>query len=291
MNFSKGGLLYHISAKHCVDSSHREYISPHTCNMNKSQLPGRVFVQPHFYPANLKKQPASEGDLAAGLHDSEESDFESLARERQYQLQLQQRIRENEELEGLSSEEFENDSLEDSLEERSIKEQGGAACDPDRYTTGMQKGGSNERKSQSVDKYFNLRYNPNWKNMKGVAEFSAVQKAHQVPLRDSVELSQDSFYLLSNDCPKEETQQMAESQDTSPDFDTEVWKESEKDCRVKDSPSTFRSAFPPRIQGKPGRVKKDFVAKNKRTLGLGTRMGNSYLQIYCKKQGEGLQEQ
>uniref|UniRef100_A0A8B9Q811 Junctional cadherin complex regulator n=1 Tax=Apteryx owenii TaxID=8824 RepID=A0A8B9Q811_APTOW len=271
--------------------------------MIKSHFPGRVFMQPHFYPENLKRQSVSEGDLAAGLHDSEESDCESLAQERQYQLELQQRIRENEELIGLSSDELENDSLEeDSLAETSLKEQEEAKCDTDRYTTGM--------KEQSVDKYFNLRYDPNWKNIKEVTEFSEAKKAHQVPGRGSVESSQDSFYLFANGCPEEKNQQMAKSQDTSSEFDTEVLnfhepnamvsnepcrlyvkgKESEEDYHFRDSPSTYSSAFSLRIQDQPERAKKDFVAKNKQTLGLSTRMRNSYLQLHSKKQGEVLQE-
>nr|XP_009672352.1 PREDICTED: uncharacterized protein C11orf63 homolog isoform X2 [Struthio camelus australis] len=293
-----------------MNSSHRKYISvssPHTCNMSKSHFPQRVFMQPRFHPAHLKRPSVSEGDLAAGLHDSEESDCESLAQERRYQLELQQRIRENEELVGLSSDELENDSLEeDSLEEMSLKEQEGAKCDTDRYTTGMQKNASNGRKQQFVDKYFNLRYNPNWKNIKEVAEFSEAKK---VP--GSVEFSQDSFYLLSNGFPEENNQQVAESQDTSSEFDTEVvnkhepnarvsnepfrfftkGKESAEDYRFKDSPSTYSSAFSLRIQDQPERAKKDFVEKNKRTLGLGTRMRTSYLQLHSKKQGKVLQEQ
>ncbi|XP_062450392.1 jhy protein homolog [Rhea pennata] len=280
--------------------------------MSKSHFPGRVFMQPHFYPANLKRQSVSEGDLAAGLHDSEESDCESLAQERQYQLELQQRIRENEELVGLSSDELENDSLEeDSLEGTTLEEQEGAKCDTDRYTTGMQKNGSNGRKQQSLDKYFNLRYDPNWKNIKDVAEFSEAKKANQVPGRSSMEFSQDSFYLLSNSCPKEKNQEIAKSRDTFSAFDTEVLnfhepnamvsndpfrlyvkgKEAEEDYHFQDSPSTYSSAFSLHIQDRPERTKKDFVAKNIQTLGLGTHAKNSYLQLHSKKQVAVLQEQ
>ncbi|KAM8795523.1 jhy protein homolog [Eudromia elegans] len=270
-----------------------------------------AFMQAHPDPANLESAPVSEGDLAAGLRASDESDFESLAQESQYQLELQRRIQENDELVGLSSEEFENDSLEEGLEETRVQGQEGATCDTGRDAAGMQSACSNGRKHQSADKYFNLRYNPNWKNMKGIAELSEVKKAHQVTSRDSVELSQDSFYLPPNNCPKEKTQQMAKSQESSPDLDPQVFnfhkpnatvskkpfrlhvkgKASETDCHFKPGPSTFSSAFSLRIQDQPERTKKNFVAKNKRTLGLGTRAGNSYLQIHCKKQGEDLQEQ
>ncbi|NWY60606.1 JHY protein, partial [Chionis minor] len=245
-------------------------------------------------------------------HDSQESDSESLVQERQYQLELQQRIRETEELVGLYSDALENDSLEeDSLEERSLKEQGGAECDTNQYTNGIQKNDRNGRKQQSEDKYFGLRYNPNWKNTKEVAEFSEAEKACQVAGGSSMDFSQDSFYLHSNGSPEEKNQQEAKSQDPLSEFGTELpgfpepnavvssepfrlhtkGKESAAGCHLKDSPSTYGSAFSLQIQeDRPQRAKKDFVEKNKRTLGLRSEKINSYLQLHSKKQ-EVLQEQ
>ncbi|KAF1647990.1 hypothetical protein FQA23_0002152, partial [Aptenodytes patagonicus] len=245
-------------------------------------------------------------------HDSQESDSESLVQERRYQLELQQRIRENEELVGLYSEELENDSLEeDSLEEMSLKEQEGAEYDTNRYTNGIQKNDGNGRKQQSVDKYFSLRYNPNWKNTKEVAEFSVTEKACQVAGGSSVDFSQDSFYLHSSGSPEEKNQQEAKSQDLFSESGTELpsfhepnavvsnkpfrlhtkGKESADGCHLKDSPSTYGRAFTLQIQ-EDGlqRAKKDFVEKNKRTLGLRSKKINSYLQLHNKKQ-EVLQEQ
>ncbi|KFW61902.1 Uncharacterized protein C11orf63, partial [Pygoscelis adeliae] len=244
--------------------------------------------------------------------DSEESDSESLVQERQYQLELQQRIHENEELVGLYSEELENDSLEeDSLEEMSLKEQEGAEYDTNRYTNGIQKKDGNGRKQQSVDKYFSLRYNPNWKNTKEVAEFSVTEKACQVAGESSVDFSQDSFYLHSSGSPEEKNQQEAKSQDSFSESGTELpgfhepnavvsnepfrlhtkGKESADGRHLKDSPSTYGRAFTLQIQ-EDGlqRAKKDFVEKNKRTLGLRSEKINSYLQLHNKKQ-EVLQEQ
>ncbi|NWX77087.1 JHY protein, partial [Alca torda] len=243
--------------------------------------------------------------------DSQESDSESLVQERQYQLELQQRIRENEELVGLYSDELENDSLEeDSLEEGSLKEEG-AEYDTNRYTKGIQKNDATGRKQQSVDKYFSLRYNPNWKNTKEVAEFSEAEKACQVAGGSSVDFSQDSFYLHSNGSPEGKNQQEAKSQDSFSEFGTELLslhepnavvsnepfrlrtkgKESADGCHFKDSPSTYGSAFPLQTQkDRPQRAKKDFVEKNKQTLGLCSEKINSYLQLHNKKQ-EVLQEQ
>ncbi|XP_075579471.1 jhy protein homolog [Pelecanus crispus] len=298
-----------------MNSSRTKYISvssPRTCNMSKKHFPQSVLVQPDFHPANWKKPPVNEGSFASSPHDSQESDSESLVQERQYQLELQQRIRENEELVGLYSDELENDSLEeDSLEEISLKEQEGAESDTTRCTNGIQKHDGNGRKQQSVDKYFSLRYNPNWKNTEEVAEFSEAEKACQVAGGSSVDFSQDSFYLHSNGFPEEKNQQEAKSQDSSSDFGTELLsfhepnavvsnepfrlhtegKESPAGCHFKDSPSTYGSAFSLQIQeDQSQRAKKDFVEKNKRTLGLRSEKKNSYLQLHNKKQ-EVLQEQ
>ncbi|NXW28844.1 JHY protein, partial [Phaetusa simplex] len=244
--------------------------------------------------------------------DSQESDSESLVQERQYQLELQHRIHENEELVGLYSDELENDSLEeDSLEEGSLKEQEGAEYDTNRCTKGIQKNDATGRKQQSVDKYFSLRYNPNWKNTKEVAEFSEAEKACQVAGGSSVDFSQDSFYLHSNGSPEGKNQWEAKSQDSFSEFGTELLsfhepnavvsnepfrlhtkgKESADGCHFKDSPSTYGSAFSLQTQkDRPQRAKKDFVEKNKRTLGLCSEKINSYLQLHNKKQ-EVLQEQ
>ncbi|KAM6190936.1 jhy protein homolog [Sarcoramphus papa] len=280
--------------------------------MSKKHVPQNVLMQPDFHPASWKRPSLSEGGFASSLHDSQESDSESLVQERQYQLELQQRIHENEELVGLYSDELENDSLEeDSLEEMSLKEQEGAEYDTNRYTNGIQKNDGNGRKQQSVDEYFSLRYNPNWKNTKEVAGFSEAEKACQVAGGSSADFSQDSFYLRSNGSPEEKNQLEPKSQDSFSEFGTELLsfhepnamvsnesfrlhtkgKESADDCYFKDSPSTYGSAFSLQIQeDRPQRAKKDFVEKNKRTLGLRSEKINSYLQLHSKKQ-EVLQEQ
>ncbi|XP_074783530.1 jhy protein homolog isoform X2 [Athene noctua] len=297
-----------------MNSSDPKYISvfsPHTCNVSKKHVPQNVLVRSDFHPANWKRPSVSKRGFASCLHDSQESDTESLVQERQYQLQLQQRIRESEELVGLYSEELENDSLEeDSLEEMSLEEQG-AECDTSRYTNGILKNDGNGRKQQSVDKYFSLRYNPNWENAKEVAEFSEAEKACQGAGGSSVDSSQDSFYLHSNGSPEEKSQQEAKSQDSCSEFGTELLslrepnavlsnepfrlqtkgKESADACRFKDSPSTDGSALSPQIQDRPQRAKKNFVEKNKRTLGLRSEKINSYLQLHSKKQEGVLHEQ
>lgn len=132
-----------------MNSSGMKYISvssPHTCNMSKKHFPRSVVTQPDTHLANWKRPSVNEGGFASSPHDSQESDSESLVQERHYQLELQQRICENEELVGLYSDELENDSLEeDSWEERSLKEQEGAEYDTNQYTNGIQKNDGNGR--------------------------------------------------------------------------------------------------------------------------------------------------
>ncbi|XP_068274243.1 jhy protein homolog [Nyctibius grandis] len=298
-----------------MNSSGTEYISvssPPTCNMSKKHFPQSTLMQPDFHPANRKRPSVNEGGFASSPRDSQESDPESLVQEREYQLELQRRIRENEELLGLYSDDMENDSLEEgSLEEMSLKEQEGAEYDTNQYTNGIQKNDGNGRKQQSVDKYFSLRYNPNWKNTKEVAEFFEAEKASQDAGGSSVDFSEDSFYLHSNGSPEEKNQQEAKSQDSFSKSDTKLLrfhepnavvsnepsrlptkgKESADGCHVKDSPSTHGSAFSlqTKYRKRPKRAKKDFVEKNKLTLGLREEKINSYLQLHDKKQ-EVLQE-
>ncbi|XP_030361098.1 jhy protein homolog [Strigops habroptila] len=162
-------------------------------------------------------------------------------------------------------------------------------------------------KQQSVDTYFSSRYNPNWKNAKDVAEFSDLCRVAE---GSSMDFSQDSFYLHSNGSPEEKNQQEAKSQDSLSEFGTKSLsfhesnavvsnepfrlhakeKEPADNCHFKDSPRTYGNAFPLQIQdSRPQRAKKDFVANNKRTLGLRSEK-NSYLQLHTKKQ-EVLQKQ
>ncbi|XP_010153338.1 PREDICTED: uncharacterized protein C11orf63 homolog [Eurypyga helias] len=295
----------------CSDMKHISDSSSHHHNMSKTHVPQNVLMQPGFHPANWKRPSVMEESFALSLTDSQESDLESLVRERQYQLELQHRIHETAELVGLYSDELEDDSLEeDGLEEMSLKEQDGAECDTNGYTSGVQKDGGNRSKQQPVDKYFGLRYNPNWKYGKRAAEFSQAEKACQVAGESSVDFAQDSFYLHSSSSPEEKNQQKATSQHSFSALGTELQSfcqpngvvnsepfrlhtEGIKSADVhhfKDHHSTHSSAFSLQIQDdQPQREKKDFVEKNKQTLGLQTKM-SSYFQLHSKKQ-EFLQEQ
>uniref|UniRef100_A0A8V0ZYN8 Junctional cadherin complex regulator n=1 Tax=Gallus gallus TaxID=9031 RepID=A0A8V0ZYN8_CHICK len=299
-----------------MDASGTEYVmvsSPYTFHVSNECFPQSQLTQPRFHPASWKRSPASEGSIGSELRDCQDSDSESLVLERQYQLELQQRIRANDELVGLSAGELENDSLEeeDSLEKMSSEEQEGAKYGTVQYTHRVPKKESDGREQQPVDKYFSLKYNPNWRNTKEALEFCEVEKTHHVAEGGSVDLSQDSFYLHSSGSSEEKNQQEAKFQESFSEFGTELLSFHEPNAFVcsepfrlhtrgnessdgyyfKDSPSTYSSAFSLQIpEDRPQRAKKDFVEKNKRTLGLRTDKNKSYLQLHGKKE-EVIQEQ
>ncbi|XP_005303796.2 jhy protein homolog isoform X1 [Chrysemys picta bellii] len=274
--------------------------------MNNS-LSQRVLIQPHGHHTNLKGPSLSDGNWHPSVHDSQESDSESLTQEIQYQLELQKRIYENEVLVGQSSDELENDSLdEDSLEEKSLNDSEGANYDKVQFSNGKDYGKHNESKQQPADRYCNLRYNPNWKSNKEGTKFSEVNRRHHVAEKIPQGSSQDSSYLSSKDI-LEENYQLVERQNASSAFDTELLsldgqpvgissvpfrlhtkgELSADDCQYKHSSGTYSDVFSPRsVEVQQQRAKKDFVEKNKLTLGLATQKQDSYLHLHSRKQEE-----
>ncbi|XP_029817922.1 jhy protein homolog [Manacus vitellinus] len=252
--------------------------SPHSRTVNKIHVPPKVLVPPVFHPPKWQRVTVREGGSASSPQDSQDSDSESLPEEGQDQLGLQQRILENEELLGLGSEELDSDSLEeDSLEEVSSEEE--------TSPKGTQKNG---RKSQSVDKYSSLRYNPNWKNTRKAGKASQVGGS-------SVDFSQGSFYLHSSGSSEEKSQEEANPQNSSLEFGSEFLSFPEPNILVSNEPLGLQTkkkesgdGFQPK--DRPQRAKKNFVKKNKQTLGLPSERINSYLELHKKKQ-QGLQEQ
>ncbi|XP_054251694.1 jhy protein homolog [Indicator indicator] len=292
-----------------MNSSEMKYISvssPLTGNISEIYSPPNI-TQGDFHAANWKRPSVNEGSFTSSLSDSQESDSESLVQETQYQLELQQWIDESEELVELCSDELENDSLEgDSLEEMILKE--GLEDETDQCTIGKQKNNGDGRRQQAVDKYSSLRYNPSWRNTREVAELSEAEQACQVAGRSSMDFAQDAFYLHSNDFSEEKNQQEAKAQGSFSEFGTKSpsspktsavgsnepfrlctkGKESAGGCHFKASPTAFALHTQ---EGRPQKAKKNFVEKNKQTLGFPSEKRNSYLQLHSKKQQVLLQEQ
>ncbi|XP_067827136.1 jhy protein homolog [Heptranchias perlo] len=163
---------------------------------NRNPTPRRKLFNPGAY-TQLKEVPEGpfpleEGeDLHLSLYDSLESDSDSLIQERQYQLELQHRIQENEEmvnetLEGTEldaeNEDEEGWNLYDSLEEAE------AANEQDRSKIEPEHKDNDKTSHQSSDRYASLRYNPNWRNTRAGAEILMSKKVHQ-HLNDSLENS------------------------------------------------------------------------------------------------------
>ncbi|OXB65758.1 hypothetical protein ASZ78_004434 [Callipepla squamata] len=236
-----------------MSASPKEYTavsSPYTSDESNEHVPQGGLKRPRFQSARWKRPPGSKGNVGSELHNS---DAESLELERHSQSQLQQQIHANEELVGLKAEEVENDSLEeeDSLEKLSSEVQEEAKHGTVQNI--VQKEESNSREQQPVDKYFSLKYNANWKNTKEAFQFSEVGETYHAAEEGSMDFSLDSFYPHSNGFLEEKDQQ--------------------------EIPEDQRQ-----------RGKKNFVEKNKRTLGLRTDVNSSYLQLHGKKQ-EVCQEQ
>ncbi|XP_059575586.1 jhy protein homolog [Alligator mississippiensis] len=287
--------------------------------MNSSSLAQRTFLQPHFCHTGFKGPSLTGGNCQPSLNDSQESDRECLTQEIEYQRELQKWISDNEELLGLSSDELENDSLEeDSLEDTSVNNpesanHGKVLSSGKEY--GKQKSNNNKSKQQSVDRYCHLRYNPNWKMIKEGGELSEVQRTSQTTEKTPQCSSGDFSYLPSKgilDRTLEENNQLVEEpQNISPEFNAELLSPDDQivsvsrepfrlhtegkkpeDCQQKTSSGTYSDVSSLQSgQVKQQKAKKDFVEKNKLTLGQAANMHNSYLQLHSKKQGEVLHEQ
>uniref|UniRef100_A0A8C3NX33 Uncharacterized protein n=1 Tax=Cyanoderma ruficeps TaxID=181631 RepID=A0A8C3NX33_9PASS len=276
-----------------MNPSNMKYLlvsSPRTHTRNNIHVPPKVLVPPVFQPASWERERSS----ASSLEDSQECDSESLEKERQDQLGLQQRTLENRDAGDM----LEDDSLEeDSLEEMSSDEKG-AECDTDK--NGRQKIYGSGRKNLPVDKYSSLRYNPHWRSTKNGAEFFQAEETSQISGGSSGDFSLDSFHLHS-DGSSENNRQEAKTRDCLPEFGPELFSfhganvASDEpvgpQAKRKEPADGFHSkvnpgrAFPPHNQQGPAqRAKKDFVKKNKRTLGLQSGKMNSYLELHNKKQ-------
>ncbi|XP_015277140.1 PREDICTED: uncharacterized protein C11orf63 homolog [Gekko japonicus] len=277
-------------------------------------------TQPHVHYSFLET--ASEGlslseeDFHSSTHDSLESESESLAQEKRYQLELQQRIRNGEELLSQSYYDMEEDSLEeDSLEENALSETEESDAEEARIPTGRNHGkqdcSNNPSKEEITDRYSELRYNPNWKNEgEGVlVKFKNsypedAQGSSSPSLSPTGSPSQDMLTAMDHhltegwqDSPsvsdRESLSSSAPPASVS-DRSCPSPKRREQDgeaaaaCLYNSSSGIYSSGSSAPAKGfKQQRSKKDFIGKNKVTLGLASQQKNSYLQLYSKKQREG----
>ncbi|XP_050178801.1 jhy protein homolog [Myiozetetes cayanensis] len=252
---------------------HITVFSPHTHTLNKIHVPPKVLVPPVFHPPKWRRALAGEGGSACSPQDCRDSDAESLPEEGQDQLGLQEMILDNEELLGLSSDELDSDSLEE-VSSGEYPSPNGAQKD--------------RGKKQSVDKHSSQRYNPKWKNTRKAGKAS--QAGGSI-----VDFSQESFYLHSSGSSEEKSQEEAKAQDSFSEFDSEFLSFHNPNVLVSNEPLGLQTKKKESADGcqskdRPQRAKKNFVKKNKQTLGLPSERINSYLELHNKKQ-QVLQEQ
>lgn len=106
----------------------------------------------------------SEDDFHLSLHGSHDSDSDSLIQEIKYQSELQHWISENEELvhQETQQKDHMNKNL-DTAEAKKSKEDSTKVLKSGKEGYHLQQMESNQGRYHNVDKYANLRYNPNWK--------------------------------------------------------------------------------------------------------------------------------
>ncbi|XP_038635116.1 jhy protein homolog isoform X2 [Scyliorhinus canicula] len=141
-----------------------------------------------------------EEDFHLSLYDSLECDSDSLIQERQYQLELQHHIQDNEEMVTLEDSEFgaENGQEEgwnvyNSLEETEAEdEQDRGKTEPENKNNDITR-----QQCSGSDRYANLRYNPDWRKTRTGAEILMPKQKHNSHINDSLgNLLQESNELL-----------------------------------------------------------------------------------------------
>lgn len=163
-----------------------------------------------------------------------------------------------------------------------------------------------------VDKYSELRYDPNWKDSQKGKSFLKLEESHREKLQNFSLASLDractpsQARLLSENCQFHES-----PQNISSAMDGEFWKPSGDeagDGRGRPSrlekkgrrtgviyhygshDSLTSSGCRVHFKEPKARSEKDFIKENKHTLGIATQQNNSYLRLHGKKQREGSQE-
>ncbi|XP_074415721.1 jhy protein homolog isoform X1 [Zonotrichia albicollis] len=254
--------------------------SPLTHPQSSIQVPPKTLVPPEFQAARW----AGDSSSASSAEDSQDSASEGL--EKQRELQQNQGLAGHERGDSVDGDSVDGDSL----EETSSAEEGA-----ERDAKEKRKAKICGRNQQPVDKYSSLRYNPHWKNAKK-GDFFEAEKAPQIFGGSRGDFSMDSFYLHSDGSSEDNHQ----SQDSLPEIDPELFtfhganvasaKADGPQSKGEEPADGFHCknhpghAFPPQnLQDPPQRAKKNFVKKNKRTLGQSERI-NSYLELHNKKQ-------
>lgn len=154
-----------------------------------------------------------------------------------------------------------------------------------------------------VDEYSELRYDPNWKDSQKGKSFLKLEDSHQEELKNfsvsSLDLpcSPSQGRLLSENCQLQGSPQNISSAIDEPgegrDRPFRLDKEGRKTGVIyhyDSNDSLASSGCRVHFKEPKPRSEKDFVEKNKHTLGLATQQNSSYLRLHGKKQRGGCQE-
>ncbi|XP_030077283.1 jhy protein homolog [Microcaecilia unicolor] len=138
-------------------------------------------------------------DVHLSLHSSHDSESESLAEEIKYQSELQQWISENGEPVDHSSDELydslnEDDNVAEQVKESTLNAQRHVKISVGTDYAVLQQA-SDRRRHQDVDRYADLRYDPNWKAKNIEATSPDLENLRQLELENGL---QDPFQKLSS---------------------------------------------------------------------------------------------
>ncbi|XP_038610768.1 jhy protein homolog isoform X2 [Tachyglossus aculeatus] len=298
--------------------------------MSNTKLIPRLPNRPPVHHSNLKTPPESPsfkmGDFHQNLQGFVESDSESLKQGRRHQIDFQKRNLDDEDLLRETFEELDRDSLEKSSPEgkswSDSEESETESFKPHELSSrrDLSPEGSDEKGSHQlpVDKYSDLRYNPNWKNNQEDQKSSATKKLHQaveiVPQNiseDSLQSSSEASFEQLKEKGKEGQSPRSSitllgSEFLSPGYEHNgvtseafsMQSSSDREEKMDQVAQYLKSSgvevggFQPKSWApQKWRSKQDFVEKNKLTLGLSTQKSDSYLKLHNRKLREVHQEQ
>ncbi|XP_020840536.1 jhy protein homolog isoform X2 [Phascolarctos cinereus] len=292
--------------------------SSHIYNMNNIKPVPMFSIHPPVHHADLKvrsSEPPLNKDLHQIFQDSLESDSEISIQELKFQSNLQKQNEDHESLMKEVFEEMEPDSLEEeSPQFQNLSKSEEASNEIIKLSRSKQPQsevpGENKSQQLLVDKYSDLRYDPNWKNNKEEGEISTLKRLQLTEESSTQSFAWDllcssketSFELSREKSDLEKSPQSSvtlmgseflnsnyergdlNSESISFLSSSDIGDKSGLSEHIKSS-SSHNDVFLPGPQPRPRKSKQDIVEKNKVTLGLSTHKTGSYLHQHNKKMG------
>ncbi|XP_074071410.1 jhy protein homolog isoform X5 [Macrotis lagotis] len=281
--------------------------------MNNITPVPKFSIHPPVHHTNLKvrsTEPPLNKDLHQIFQDSLEFDSEISVQEIKFHSNLQKQNQNHESL----MKEMERDSLEEeSPQFQNLSESEEISNEAVKLSRGNhpppQVPGENKSQELLVDKYSDLRYDPNWKNSKGeistlkrlqLTEKSSTQNFSWDPLYSSKETSfelskekndlekspQSSVSLLGSEFLSSNYERGdLNSESISFVSTSDLGDKSTNLSEHIKSSSSHNDVFLPGPRLRPKKSKQDIVEKNKVTLGLSIHNTGSYLYQHNKKMG------